>query len=205
MIKPVLFISCVPDHFYFHQERGRPYFLSCAGAAEQVRCGLRALMRSPVSSGGAFYILHLHHQGNDNGLSGTDLYLYLFSFSYLLTFFSSFLPFFLSHSHHQHLYTDIPSGKSSLPSAALEHTLFHAWSWHAHPWCDLTWSLKRHHLFSQQFPHFTICMSLRSPEHLPASLQSLKGMTTEHDQALGLMSCRDMGRGLKMEWERHEH
>lgn len=36
-------------------------------------------------------------------------------------------------------------------------------------------------------------MSLRPPEHLPASLQSLKGMTTEHDQGLGLMSCRDMG------------
>lgn len=36
-------------------------------------------------------------------------------------------------------------------------------------------------------------MSLRPPEHLPASLQSLKGTTTEHDQGLGLMSCRDMG------------
>lgn len=129
--------------------------------------------------------------------------IFFFLSTYFLFFLSSFLS--ISHPHHQHLYTDIPSGKSSLPSAALEHTLFHAWSWHAHPWCDLTWSLQRHHLFSQQFPHFTICMSLRSPEHLPASLQSLKGMTTEHDQALGLMSCRDMGRGLKMEWERHEH
>lgn len=104
-------------------------------------------------------------------------------FFFLSTFFLFFLSFFLSisHSHHQHLYTDIPSGKSSLPSAALEHTLFHAWSWHAHPWCDLTWSLQRHHLFSQQFPHFTICIPPLYESKAPWALACLPAVSQGHD------------------------
>lgn len=108
--------------FTFTKNEEGPIFFSCAGAAEQVRCGLRALTRSPVSSGGAFYILHLHHQGNDTDLSGTDLNLYLISFSYLLSFLSSFLS--LSHSYHQHLYTDIPSSKKSFQCSTRAQTLF---------------------------------------------------------------------------------
>lgn len=104
-------------------------------------------------------------------------------FFFLSTFFLFFLSSFLSisHPHHQHLYTDIPSGKSSLPSAALEHTLFHAWSWHAHPWCDLTWSLQRHHLFSQQFPHFTICIPPLYESKAPWALACLPAVSQGHD------------------------